>query len=101
MEPEPSLRVPLDAINILTTQVGSLQDQVKSQGKQITQLLTLCRESNNFVSNKDQAKPGNPAGPSTPPTQTGAQANTPGSIRPGLANCYTLLTDTTGLTLFF
>ncbi|KAF8756705.1 hypothetical protein RHS01_04258 [Rhizoctonia solani] len=74
MEPEPSIVSLLKAIQALTTQVGSLQDQVKSQGKQIIQLVALCRETNNLVGDKDQggfqAKTGPATGPTTPlPTQ--------------------------------
>ncbi|QRW23484.1 hypothetical protein RhiXN_08520 [Rhizoctonia solani] len=62
IEPELSLSALLQAIQALTTQVGSLQDQVKSQGKQIIQLVAICRETNNLVGNKDQGgaqtKPG-------------------------------------------
>ncbi|QRW16907.1 Retrotransposable element Tf2 protein [Rhizoctonia solani] len=88
MEPEPSIVSLLKAIQALTTQVGSLQDQVKSQGKQIIQLVAICRETNNLVGDKDQggvqAKTGPATGPTTPPTHTGGEANTPGTVRPGL-----------------
>ncbi|KAF8750123.1 Retrotransposon gag protein [Rhizoctonia solani] len=74
MEPEPSIGALLEAIQALTSQVGSLQDQVKSQGKQIVQLVAICKETNNLVGNKDQggvqAKPGLSTGPTTPPTHT-------------------------------
>ncbi|QRW21202.1 Retrotransposon gag protein [Rhizoctonia solani] len=88
MEPEPSIGALLEAIQALSTQVGSLQDQVKSQGKQITQLTALCKETNNLVGDKDQGgaqtKPGPSTGPTTPPTHTGGEAHTPATIRPGL-----------------
>ncbi|KAF8686912.1 hypothetical protein RHS03_10039, partial [Rhizoctonia solani] len=88
MEPEPSISALLKAIQALTTQVGSLQDQIKSQGKQITQLVAICKETNNLVGNKDQggaqAKPGPLTGPITPPTHKGGEAHTPGTVRPGL-----------------
>ncbi|KAF8758014.1 Retrotransposon gag protein [Rhizoctonia solani] len=76
MEPEPTLSALLKAITALTTQVGSLQDQVKSQGEQITQLIAICKETNNLVGDKDQGgaqtKPGPLTGPVTPlPTQEG------------------------------
>ncbi|KAF8760951.1 hypothetical protein RHS01_00085 [Rhizoctonia solani] len=76
MEPEPTLSALLEAITALTSQVGSLQDQVKSQGKQITQLIAICKETNNLVGDKDQGraqtKPGPSTGPVTPlPTQEG------------------------------
>ncbi|KAF8692600.1 hypothetical protein RHS03_08582, partial [Rhizoctonia solani] len=88
MEPEPSLTTLLEAITALTATVGSLQDQVKSQGKQITQLLAICKETNNLVGDKDQGgvqtKPGPLTGPVTPPTHTGGETHTPGTVRPGL-----------------
>ncbi|KAF8749772.1 hypothetical protein RHS01_09858 [Rhizoctonia solani] len=88
MEPEPSLGALLEAIQALTTQVGSLQDQVKTQGKQIIQLVAICKETNNLVGNKDQGraqtKPGPSTGPVTPPTHSGGEAHTPGTVRPGL-----------------
>ncbi|QRW22415.1 hypothetical protein RhiXN_10002 [Rhizoctonia solani] len=88
MEPEPSIGALLEAIQALSTQVGSLQDQVKSQGKQITQLAALCKETNNLVGDSaqggTQAKPGPMTGPATPPTHSGGEANTPGTVRPGL-----------------
>ncbi|GAB1525970.1 hypothetical protein RhiTH_009136 [Rhizoctonia solani] len=82
LKPEPSLSTLLKAIHTLTTQVGSLQDQVKVQGKQITQLAALCKETNNLVGDKDQGKPSTPAGPSTPPNQQGGQTNTSKMVRP-------------------
>ncbi|QRW15576.1 Retrotransposable element Tf2 protein [Rhizoctonia solani] len=88
MELEPSLGALLKAIQALTTQVGSLQDQVKSQGKQIVQLTAICKETNNLVGNKDQGraqtKPGPSTGPVTPPTHSGGETHTPGMVRPGL-----------------
>ncbi|QRW24981.1 Retrotransposon-derived protein PEG10 [Rhizoctonia solani] len=88
MEPEPSIGTLLEAIQALSTQVGSLQDQVKSQGEQITQLTALCKETNDLVGDKDQGgaqtKPGPSTGPTTPPTHTGGEAHTPATIRPGL-----------------
>ncbi|QRW23551.1 Retrotransposon-derived protein PEG10 [Rhizoctonia solani] len=88
MEPEPTLSALLKAITALSTQVGSLQDQVKSQGKQIIQLVAICKETNDLVGDKDQggaqAKPGPLTGPVTPPTHLGGETHTPGTIRPGL-----------------
>ncbi|KAF8761288.1 hypothetical protein RHS01_01288 [Rhizoctonia solani] len=88
MEPEPSIAALLEAINALTNQVGSLQAQIKSQGKQITQLAAICKETNNLVGDKDQGraqtKPGPLTGPVTPPTHSGGEAHTPGTVRPGL-----------------
>ncbi|QRW26416.1 Retrotransposon-derived protein PEG10 [Rhizoctonia solani] len=88
MEPEPTLSALLEAIAALTTQVGSLQDQVKSQGKQIIQLTAICKETNNLVGDKDQGgaqtKPGPLTGPVTPPTHSGGETHTPGTVRPGL-----------------
>ncbi|QRW25675.1 Retrotransposon-derived protein PEG10 [Rhizoctonia solani] len=72
MEQEPTLGTLLQAIQALTTQVGSLQDQ----------------ETNNLVGDKDQggtqAKPGPSTGPVTPPTHSGGETHTPGMVRPGL-----------------
>ncbi|GAB1516986.1 hypothetical protein RhiTH_000029 [Rhizoctonia solani] len=88
MEPEPSTTALLEAISALANQVGSLQAQIKSQGKQISQLTALCKETNNLVGNKDQGraqtKPGPSTGPVTPPTHSGGEAHTPGMVRPGL-----------------
>ncbi|KAF8722730.1 hypothetical protein RHS02_08689, partial [Rhizoctonia solani] len=88
MEPEPTLAALLEAITALSTQVGSLQDQVKLQAKQITQLTAICKETNNLMGDKDQgraqAKPGPLTGPVTPPTYKGGEAHTPGTVRPGL-----------------
>ncbi|KAF8749708.1 hypothetical protein RHS01_09915 [Rhizoctonia solani] len=88
MEPEPTLSALLEAITALSTQVRSLQDQVKSQGKQIIQLVAICKETNNLVGDKDQGgaqtKPGPLTGPVTPPTHSGGETHTPGTVRPGL-----------------
>ncbi|KAF8754613.1 hypothetical protein RHS01_05831 [Rhizoctonia solani] len=75
MEPEPTITTLLKAIQVLTTQVGSLQDQVRSQGKQLTQLTTLCKETNNLIGDKDQGqgKPITMAGPVTPQINRGAK----------------------------
>ncbi|KAF8758445.1 hypothetical protein RHS01_02266 [Rhizoctonia solani] len=87
MEPELSLAALLKAITALTATVGSLQDQIKSQGKQITQLTAICKETNNLVGDKDQGraqtKPGPSTGPVTPPTHSGGETHTPGTVRPG------------------
>ncbi|QRW22887.1 Retrotransposon-derived protein PEG10 [Rhizoctonia solani] len=88
MEPEPTLASLLKAINTLTSQVGSLQAQIHSQGQRLSELKALCKETNNLVGDKDQggtqAKPGPPTGPVTPPTHTGGETHTPGTVRPGL-----------------
>ncbi|KAF8670175.1 hypothetical protein RHS04_08653 [Rhizoctonia solani] len=88
MEPEPSLTTLLEAITALTATVGSLQGQIKSQGKQITQLVAICKETNDLVGDKDQGraqtKPGPLTGPVTPPTHSGGETHTPGTVRPGL-----------------
>ncbi|KAF8751760.1 Retrotransposon gag protein [Rhizoctonia solani] len=88
MEPEPSLAALLEAITTLTATVRSLQDQIKSQGEQITQLTAICKETNNLVGDKDQGgaqtKPGPSTGPVTPPTHSGRETHTPGTVRPGL-----------------
>ncbi|GAB1525151.1 Retrotransposon-derived protein PEG10 [Rhizoctonia solani] len=100
MEPELPLANLLLAILALSTQVGSLQDQVKSQGKTITQLLAICKETNNLAGDKDQGKPSTKAGPSTPPNQQGGQANTPKTVRPGgLANPFCPIRSTMGYDL--
>ncbi|QRW22405.1 Retrotransposon-derived protein PEG10 [Rhizoctonia solani] len=88
MEPEPTLASLLEAINTLTSQVGSLQAQIHSQGQQLSELKAICKETNNLVGDKDQggaqAKPGPLTGPVTPPTHSGGEAHTPGTVRPGL-----------------
>ncbi|KAF8687896.1 hypothetical protein RHS03_09897, partial [Rhizoctonia solani] len=84
----PSLGALLEAITALTATVGSLQDQIRSQGQQLMELKAICKETANLVGNKDQggvqAKPGPLTGPVTPPTHTGGEALTPGTVRPGL-----------------
>ncbi|KAF8692094.1 hypothetical protein RHS03_08659, partial [Rhizoctonia solani] len=88
MEPEPSPTALLEAITALTATVGSLQDQIRAQSQQITKLRAICKETANLLGNKDQggaqAQPGPLTGPTTPPTHTGGEANTPGTVRPGL-----------------
>ncbi|QRW20755.1 Retrotransposon gag protein [Rhizoctonia solani] len=100
LEPEPTLVTLLEAITALSATVGSLQDQIKSHNKQITRLLAICRETNNLVSNGDQkgtqGKPGPPTGPITPPTHTGGEANTPGTIRLGLRDPFHPIRSTVG-----
>ncbi|KAF8675263.1 hypothetical protein RHS04_06746 [Rhizoctonia solani] len=88
MELELSLSALLEAISALTATVGSLQDQIKAQGQQLVELRAICKETANLLGNKDQggpqAQPGPSTGPVTPPTHTGGEANTPGTVRPGL-----------------
>ncbi|KAF8712379.1 hypothetical protein RHS03_01296, partial [Rhizoctonia solani] len=87
MEPEPSLAALLEAVTALTATVGSLQDQIKSQGQQLIELKAICKETADLLGNKDQGsqtQPGPLAGPVTPPTHTRGEAHTPGTIRPGL-----------------
>ncbi|KAF8749016.1 Retrotransposon gag protein [Rhizoctonia solani] len=88
MEPEPTLASLLEAINTLTSQVGSLQAQIHSQGQQLSELKAICKETNDLVGDKDQggaqAKPGPSTGPVTPPTHSGGETHTPGTVRPGL-----------------
>ena len=88
MEPEPTLASLLEAIQTLTSQVGSLQAQIHTQGQQLSELKAICKETADIVGDSDQngaqAKPGPTTGPTTPPTHTGGEANTPGTVRPGL-----------------
>ncbi|QRW26335.1 hypothetical protein RhiXN_11996 [Rhizoctonia solani] len=87
MEPEPSIAALLEAITALTATVGSLQDQIRSQGQQLTELKAICKETADLLGDKDQgtqAQPGPLAGPVTPPTHSGGEAHTPGTVRPGL-----------------
>ncbi|QRW23206.1 Retrotransposon-derived protein PEG10 [Rhizoctonia solani] len=88
MEPEPSPTALLEAITALTATVGSLQDQIRAQSQQITELRAICKETADLLGDKDQGvpqtKPGPSAGPVTPPTHTGGEAHTPGTVRPGL-----------------
>ncbi|QRW21810.1 Retrotransposable element Tf2 protein [Rhizoctonia solani] len=88
MEPEPTTAALLEAILNLTNQVGSLQAQISSQGQQLAELKAICKETNNLVGDKDQGgaqtKPGPSTGPVTPPTHSGGEAHTPGTVRPGL-----------------
>ncbi|KAF8759771.1 hypothetical protein RHS01_01833 [Rhizoctonia solani] len=87
MEPEPSLAALLKAVTALTATVGSLQDQIRSQGQQLTELKAICKETADLLGDKDQgtqAQPSTSVGPVTPPTHTGGEAHTPGTVRPGL-----------------
>ncbi|KAF8748690.1 hypothetical protein RHS01_10648 [Rhizoctonia solani] len=87
MELEPTTAALLKAILALTNQVGSLQAQISSQGQQLAELKAICKESANLLGDKDQGKqaqPGPLTGPTTPPTHTGGETNTPGMVRPGL-----------------
>ncbi|GAB1528338.1 hypothetical protein RhiTH_011532 [Rhizoctonia solani] len=87
MEPEPSLAALLEAVTTLTATVGSLQDQIRSQGQQLTELKAICKETADLLGDKDQgtqAQPSTLVGPVTPPTHTGGEAHTPGTVRPGL-----------------
>ncbi|KAF8686393.1 hypothetical protein RHS04_00057 [Rhizoctonia solani] len=88
MEPEPSPATLLKAITALTATVGSLQDQVRAQSQQITKLMAICKETADLLGDKDQGapqtQPGPLTGPITPPTHSGGEAHTPGTVRPGL-----------------
>ncbi|KAF8760400.1 hypothetical protein RHS01_02199 [Rhizoctonia solani] len=88
MEPELSLTALLKAITALTATVGSLQDQIKSQSQELIQLKAICKETADLLGNKDQGgaqtQPGPSTGPITPPTQTGGEAHSPATVRPGL-----------------
>ncbi|KAF8761978.1 hypothetical protein RHS01_00172 [Rhizoctonia solani] len=88
MEPEPSLTALLEAITALTATVGSLQDQIKSQSQELIQLKAICKETADLLGDKDQGgvqtQPGPSTGPITPPTQTGGEAHSPATVRPGL-----------------
>ncbi|KAF8749134.1 hypothetical protein RHS01_10278 [Rhizoctonia solani] len=87
MEPEPTLTTLLEAITALTATVGSLQDQIKSQSQELIQLKAICKETANLLGDKDQGggqtQPGPSTGPVTPPTQTGGEAHSPATVRPG------------------
>ncbi|GAB1526193.1 hypothetical protein RhiTH_009359 [Rhizoctonia solani] len=88
MEPEPSLAALLEAVTALTATVRSLRDQIRTQGQQLVELKAICKETADLIGNKDQGapqtKPGPSTGPVTPPTHTGGEAHTPGTVRPGL-----------------
>ncbi|KAF8694002.1 hypothetical protein RHS03_08253, partial [Rhizoctonia solani] len=90
MEPEPTISALLKAVTALTATVGSLQDQIRNQGQQLTELKAICKETANLLGDKDQgapptqAQPGPSTGPITPPTHTGGETYTPGTVRPGL-----------------
>ncbi|QRW24441.1 Retrotransposon-derived protein PEG10 [Rhizoctonia solani] len=88
MEPEPSPAALLEAITALTATVGSLQDQIRAQSQQITKLRAICKETADLLGDKDQGvpqtQPGPSTGPITPPTHTGGEVHTPGTVRPGL-----------------
>ncbi|QRW26777.1 Transposon Tf2-7 polyprotein [Rhizoctonia solani] len=90
MEPEPTISALLKAVTALTATVGSLQDQIRNQGQQLIELKAICKETADLLGDKDQggpqvqAKPGPSTGPVTPPTHTGGETHTPGTVRPGL-----------------
>ncbi|QRW23169.1 Retrotransposable element Tf2 protein [Rhizoctonia solani] len=90
MEPEPTISALLEAVTALTATVGSLQDQIRNQGQQLIELKAICKETADLLGDKDQggpqvqAKPGPSTGPVTPPTHTGGETHTPGTVRPGL-----------------
>ncbi|KAF8693024.1 hypothetical protein RHS03_08515, partial [Rhizoctonia solani] len=90
MEPEPTISALLEAVTTLTATVGSLQDQIRNQGQQLIELKAICKETADLLGDKDQGapptqvQPGPSTGPITPPTHTGGEALTPGTIRPGL-----------------
>ncbi|KAF8754272.1 Retroviral aspartyl protease [Rhizoctonia solani] len=100
MEQELSITTLLEAITALTTTIGSLQAQIQSQGQQLAELKTICKETANHLGDKDQggtqAQPGPLTGPITPPTFTRAQANTPRMARPGLREPFHPLRSTMG-----
>ncbi|QRW26651.1 Retrotransposon-derived protein PEG10 [Rhizoctonia solani] len=88
MELEPTLTTLLEAITALTATVGSLQDQIKLQSQELIQLKAICKETADLLGDKDQGggqtQPGPLTGPITPPTQTGGEAHSPATVRPGL-----------------
>ncbi|GAB1518585.1 hypothetical protein RhiTH_001647 [Rhizoctonia solani] len=88
MEPEPTPAALLEAITALTATVGSLQDQIRAQSQQITKLRAICKETADLLGDKDQGapqtQPGPLTGPITPPTHSGGEVHTPGTVRPGL-----------------
>ncbi|KAF8747881.1 hypothetical protein RHS01_11195 [Rhizoctonia solani] len=55
--PEPSLTALLKAVTALTATVGSLQDQIQSQGQQLIKLKAICKETADLLGNKDQGGP--------------------------------------------
>ncbi|QRW23070.1 Retrotransposable element Tf2 protein [Rhizoctonia solani] len=88
MEPEPSPTALLEAITALTATIGYLQDQIHAQSQQITKLRAICKETADLLGDKDQGapqtQPGPLTGPTTPPTHSGGEVHTPGTVRPGL-----------------
>ncbi|QRW26334.1 Retrotransposon gag protein [Rhizoctonia solani] len=103
MEPEPSIAALLKAVTALTATVGSLQDQIRSQGQQLTELKAICKETADLLGDKDQGgttqaqtQPGPLTGPITPPSHTGGQTNTPRTARPGLRDPFRPTRGTTG-----
>ncbi|KAF8749508.1 Retrotransposon gag protein [Rhizoctonia solani] len=85
MEPEPSLAALLKAVSALTATVGSLQDQICSQGQQLIKLKAICKETADLLGDKDQgapqAQPSPLTGPVTPLTHTERETNTQGPIQ--------------------
>ncbi|KAF8751618.1 hypothetical protein RHS01_08326 [Rhizoctonia solani] len=67
MEPEPSPTTLLKAITALTATVGSLQDQIRAQSQQITELRAICKETADLLGDKDQGVPQTKPGPLTGP----------------------------------
>ncbi|KAF8755433.1 hypothetical protein RHS01_05307 [Rhizoctonia solani] len=87
MEPEPTLSTLLKAIAALTSQVGSLQDQVKSRASRLSSSLPYARKPTTLLvtKTKEALKPSlaHQLGLSLPP-HTGGETHTPGTVRPGL-----------------
>ncbi|QRW15546.1 Retrotransposon-derived protein PEG10 [Rhizoctonia solani] len=103
MEPEPTISALLKAVTALTATVGSLQDQIRSQGQQLSKLKAICKETADLLGDKDQggttqtqAQPGPSTGPITPPSHTEGQADTPRTARPGLRDPFRPTRGTTG-----
>ncbi|KAF8759677.1 hypothetical protein RHS01_01413 [Rhizoctonia solani] len=103
MEPEPTISALLEAVTALTATVGSLQDQIRSQGQQLSELKAICKETADLLGDKDQGgttqtqtQPGPSTGPITPPSHTGGQADTPRTVRPGFKDPFRPTRGATG-----
>ncbi|KAF8759033.1 hypothetical protein RHS01_02290 [Rhizoctonia solani] len=77
MEPELTISALLETVTALTATVGSLQDQIRSQGQQLIELKAICKETADLLGDKDQGgtqtQPGPLTEPVTPPTHSGGE----------------------------
>ncbi|KAF8754112.1 Retrotransposon-derived protein PEG10 [Rhizoctonia solani] len=88
MEPEPTLASLLEAIQTLTSQVGSLQAKSTVKANSSLSSKAICKETNDLVGGQGPRRSPSQAWPidwayHSPHTHRG-EAHTPGTVRPGL-----------------